>query len=231
MFDKKKVLTICILLLAIPIVIFSGGFLFREKYYAWISLCVALLSCIPLFYCFEQKNNSAKELTVVAVMIALSVAGRFVFAWLPSFKPVTAITVIAAIYIGKEAGFAVGALSAVVSNFYFGQGPWTPFQMFSWGVIGFFAGLLSNPLQKNKIILCIYGVLAGVLFSLTMDIWTVVWADGTLNLSRYTTALLTSLPVTIQYAISNVVFLLFLTKPVGTKLERIKKKYGLFLQN
>lgn len=228
MFKLKNSVTVCILLLVVPAVVIIGGLIFREKYYAWISLCVAVLSCIPLFYCFERKENTSKELTVIAVMIALSVAGRFVFAWIPGFKPVTALTVIAAVYLGKESGFVVGALTAVVSNFYFGQGPWTPFQMFAWGLIGFLAGLLAKPLQKNKILLCIYGAFAGVLFSAMMDIWTMLWAEGTFNLSRYIASAVTALPVTVEYAVSNVIFLLLLSKPIGTKLERMKIKYGLF---
>ncbi len=226
---KKNILTAAVFLIAIPAVIISGVVFFREKSYAWLSLCIAVFSCIPLFWCFERKESSAKEITVLAVMIAISVAGRFVFAWLPGFKPVTAITVIVALWLGKEAGFVVGSLSAVVSNFYFGQGPWTPFQMFAWGLIGFIAGILANPLKKNKILLCIFGALAGILFSLTMDIWSVIWFDSGFNISRYIAIITASLPSTVEYAVSNIIFLLLLSKPIGEKLERIKTKYGLFI--
>ena len=228
MSKQKNSITVCLLLLLIPAVVVLGAVIFKEKYYAWISLCVAVLSCIPLFYSFERRESSSKELTVLAVMIAISAAGRFIFAWLPGFKPITAITVIVAIWLGKEAGFVVGSLSAVVSNFYFGQGPWTPFQMFSWGLLGFLAGLLARPMRKNKIILCFFGALAGVMFSITMDVWTTLWSDGTFNLSRYGASVISALPVTVEYAVSNVIFLLLLSKPIGEKLERIKKKYGLF---
>lgn len=226
--NKKNYLTVGILLLLVPAAVILGAVIFKEKYYAWISLSVAILSCLPLFYCFEHKESSAKELTTLAVMVAISAAGRFVFAWLPGFKPTTAITVIAAVWLGKEAGFVVGALSAVVSNFYFGQGPWTPFQMFAWGFIGFAAGLLAKPLRRNRVLLCAFGVLAGIAFSLLMDVWTTVWADGGFNMTRYAAAAISALPVTVEYAVSNLVFLLILTKPIGEKLERIKKKYGLF---
>ncbi len=228
MSNKKNPLTLIILLLLIPAVVILGAVVFKEKHYAWISLCVALLSCIPLFYSFERKESSSKELTVLAAIIAISSVGRFIFAWLPGFKPITAITIIAAIWLGYEAGFVVGSLSAVISNLYFGQGPWTPFQMLAWGLLGFLAGLLSKPLQKSKILLCVSGLLAGILYSLTMDIWTTIWADGTFNLLRYKAAIISSLPITAEYAVSNAVFLLLLSKPIGEKLERIKKKYGLF---
>lgn len=225
---QKSLITACVLLLAVPAAVIFGAVIFKEKYYAWISLCVAVLSCIPLFYSFVRKESSSKELTVLAVMIAVSAAGRFIFAWLPGFKPITAITVIVAIWLGKEAGFVVGSLSAVVSNFYFGQGPWTPFQMFAWGLLGFFAGLAAKPLRKNKVLLCVFGALAGILYSLTMDIWTTLWADGSFNVPRYIAAVISALPVTAEYAVSNIIFLLILAKPIGDKLERIKRKYGLF---
>lgn len=177
----------------------------------------------------NRKGISSRELAVLAVMIAISVVGRFVFAWLPGFKPVTAITVIAAIWLGKGSGFVVGAMSAVVSNFYFGQGPWTPFQMLAWGLIGFLAGIFGKSFRKNKILLCLLGAFAGVFYSLTMDIWTTLWVDGTFLVSRYLALVVSALPVTIEYAVSNVIFLWILNKPIGEKLERIKKKYGLFV--
>ncbi len=225
---NRKALTAVVLLLVIPLVVFGGAFLFRERFFAWIALCVAVLACMPLFYAFERRQNSAKELTVLAVLIALSVAGRFIFAWLPGFKPITAITVIVAVWLGREAGFAVGALSAVVSNFYFGQGPWTPFQMFAWGLIGFVAGLLSSPLRRSRVLLCVYGALAGILYSATMDVWVTLWADGGFSLPRYLASVIAALPVTAEYAVSNVIFLLLLAHPFGDKLQRLKSKYGLF---
>ncbi len=228
MANFKRLLTPLILLVAIPVLAILGGLVFKDKYYLFISTVVAILSVLPLFYSFTRKNNSSKELTVIAVMVALSVVGRFVFAFLPGFKPVTAITIIAAIYLGKEAGFAVGAFSAIISNMYFGQGPFTPFQMFCWGLLGFIAGLISKPLIKNKLLVCIYGGFAGIFYSAVMDIFTTLWMDGSFNITRYLASVIAALPVTIEYVISNVVFLLLLAKPIGNKLLRIKKKYGLF---
>lgn len=120
----------------------------RETLCVDIPLRISACSCarVPLF---RKRDTSSKELVVLCVMIALSAAGRFIFAWLPGFKPVTAITVITAMWLGRDAGFAVGALSAAVSNFYFGQGPWTPFQMLAWGLIGFSAGVLAGPMRKS----------------------------------------------------------------------------------
>lgn len=224
----RRWLTIGLLLILIPVVVIGGAMLFEEKYYAWVSLAVALLSCLPLFICFERKHSTAKELMTLAVLVAVSAAGRFVFAWLPGFKPVTALAVITAMYLGREAGFLVGSLSAVVSNFYFGQGPWTPFQMLAWGFVGFLAGVLADPLKRRKIWMVLYGVLAGILFSAIMDIWSTLWVDGTFNLARYLAACVSGLTFTVEYAVSNVIFLFLLAKPIGEKLERVVRKYGMF---
>lgn len=226
--NLRRLLTALLLLVAVPLVVIGSGILFREEHYGLAAFAVAVLSLIPLFYAFERRDATAGELAVISVLIALSVVGRLVFAWLPAFKPVTAVTVIAALYLGREAGFAVGALSALLSNLYFGQGPWTPFQMLSWGLIGFTAGILAQPLRANRLLLALYGVLAGVLYSLVMDVFTTLWADGGFSLARFGASVFTALPVTAMYAVSNVLFLLLLTKPLGEKLQRIQTKYGLF---
>ncbi len=229
MSKKKSIITLAIFIILIPVIVLLGASVFKEKSYAFTILLVAFASLIPLFYAFERKENSSKELTIIAVMVALSSIGRFIFAFLPGFKPVTAITIIAAIYLGKEAGFVIGSLSAVISNFYFGQGPWTPFQMLSWGLIGLVAGLLAKKLKGNKVLLSLFGIFAGVFYSLALDVWTTLWVDGTFNIARYLASITTAIPITIEYAVSNVIFLLLLTKPLGSKLNRIKTKFGLFL--
>ena len=216
-------LRIVIPAIAIPAVVAAGVVLFDEKRWAFVTLAVTLFS-LALFLCgFEQRKTGARRAVAVAVMTALSVAGRFI----PLFKPVTALTVITAIYLGGEAGFLVGALSAVISNFYFGQGPWTPFQMFAWGMIGLLAGLLAGWLRKSRVLLLVYGLFAGVAFSLLMDVWTVLWYSGGLSWAAYLAAIVSAAPYTALYAVSNVIFLLLCAKPFGEKLERIRTKYGI----
>ncbi|OGO93201.1 MAG: hypothetical protein A2Y17_05315 [Clostridiales bacterium GWF2_38_85] len=193
-----------------------------------MSLAVTIFAIAAFLLSFEHKKNSSRELTVIAVMTALSVVGRMIFALLPGFKPVTAIVVITAMYFGVEAGFLTGALSAVISNLTFGQGAWTPFQMLSWGIIGLLAGFLSPILKKSKIMLSVYAVISGILFSFIMDFWSVLWIDNNINWARLGAFAVTALPVTIEYAVSNVIFLLLLAKPIGKKLDRVKIKFGLF---
>ena len=135
------------------------------------SLCyivAAFATLVPFFGDFERKTTS-ELIAISAVMTGISVAGRFLFAPIPFFKPVTAIVIITGISLGKQCGFMVGALSALISNIYFGQGPWTPFQMLAWGLIGYFAGVLASKLNSSKVLLYFYGGFSGIIYSLIMD--------------------------------------------------------------
>ncbi len=218
----RTAMKIFIPFLLIPFAVLLGGRIFGERNHMFVSLFIAVLSLLLFIAGFEKKVTGTRRAVIVSVMTALSVAGRFI----PFFKPVTAVTVITAIWLGGEAGFLVGALSALISNFYVGQGPWTPFQMLAWGLIGLFAGFMSKYLQKSKTAVLIYGVFSGILFSVIMDIWSVMWYDGGFNISLYKTALIAALPHTLLYAVSNFIFLFFAIKPFGEKLNRIKIKYG-----
>ena len=222
----RKTIILLTVLLLIPITIYFGSVVFGSKKYAFITFAVTLLSLIPFFITFERKKENTMKVTMLATMTALSVFGRLAFSFFPFFKPVTAIVIICGMFLGPEAGFLCGALTALISNFYFGQGAFTPFMMFAWGIVGFFAGLFSFLLRKNTVVLLMYGVIGGVGYSLIVDIWSVIWQDGYFNFSRYAVLIATALPMTVMYAVSNVIFLLILAAPFGKKLERIKEKYG-----
>ncbi len=205
-----------------PALVLLGAVVFREEQYLFISFMAAALALLLFFAAFERKTVGTRRMVIAAVMTALCIAGRF----LPFFKPVTAITVITALYLGKETGFLVGGMAALLSNFYFGQGPWTAFQMLSWGMIGWFAGLLADPLKRHKALLLLYGVLSGAAYSLVMDVWTVLWYGNGFDVSLYLAAVATALPHTLLYAASNFLFLWWMAKPFGDKFERIRIKYG-----
>ncbi|MEK3763434.1 ECF transporter S component [Solibacillus sp. FSL K6-4121] len=213
---------------AMPAVLYLGITVFEDRKYYMISLCVIALSCIPFFISFERRKPQPREILTIAVMAAISVAGRCLFVATPGFKPVTAITAITGFALGAEAGFLTGALSALVSNMFFGQGPWTPFQMFTWGMIGFVAGLLGKTKWiTKKVPLVLFGIFAGIFFSFGMDIWGAISTYGVFETEAYVLALASAIPFTIIYAVSNVIFLLILTKPIMEKLTRIKIKYGM----
>ena len=219
----RRILRTVLPFILIPAAVALGVFAVESQYHALISFFVAICSLLLFFCGFEKKKIGSRRLVIVAVMIALSVVGRM----FPIIKPVTAFAVISGMFLGSEAGFLVGSFSALISNFYFGQGPWTPFQMLAWGLIGFFAGVLASPLKRSRLFLYFYGILAAVAFSLLMDVWSAVWLAGEFVPSLYFAKLLTSLPHTALYAASNVIFLILFAKPFSEKLGRIKIKYGI----
>ena len=147
-----------------------------------------MLALIPFFLKFESSLPQAKEVVLIAVLTALTVVMRIVFSPLPFFKPVTALIILAALVFGSEAGFLIGALSALLSNFYYGQGIWTPFQMFAWGLIGSLSGLLKGILNRKILVillLLMLGIFSGFVFAVIMDIQTVLFIDNYFNLKRF----------------------------------------------
>lgn len=219
----RNIVRIIFLFAMIVIVVSIGIFVVRGKYHMAISTIVAILSWV-LFVCgLDRKKVGNRRVVIVSVMVALSVIGRM----FPVLKPVTVFAMLSGMFLGAEAGFLVGSFSALISDFWFGQGPWTPFQMLAWGLIGFFAGVLATPLKRSRLFLYVYGVLAAVVFSVIMDVWSAIWIAGEFSLSIYIAKLITSVPYTVLYAVSNVIFLFFFAKPFSEKLERIRIKYGI----
>ena len=206
----------------VPVMTVAGALLFDGKRQIFVAMGVAAMALLLFAAGFEKKSTGTRRMVIVAVMVALCFAGRFI----PFLKPIAALTIITGLYLGGEAGFLVGAMSAILSNFYFGQGPWTAFQMLAWGLIGLFAGLLSERLLKSRPLLLIYGAVTGVAYSFIMDIWTVLWYDRGFEIKLYLAALVTAIPYTASYVVSNLVFLYLLAPPFGEKLARIKVKYG-----
>lgn len=222
----KKKSSIWFLFIGSVLLLVLGSVVFQEKRYAWISFGIAVLSCLAILYSFDRRHTHIRRIVLISVMTALSVAGRFLFSAVPAFKPMTAVIVMAGMYFGAEAGFLCGAFTALLSNFYFGQGPWTPFQMVSLGLIGMFAGICHKPLKRSRIALVIYAVFAGAFYSVIMDVWTVLWSQSSFEPKLYAAALLAAAPFTILYSISNVIFLLLMRRPLGARLERVITKYN-----
>lgn len=201
----------------------------NDRKYLFVSLCIALSSCGMVYSAYERKRGGIRRMVLIAVLVAMAVVGRCIFAPVPGFTPVAAIAIISAVYLGAEPGFIVGSLTALVSDIFFGIGPWTPFQMCAWGIVGMGAGIpFIRKHFSGKIPVLIYGALSGAVYSVIMDIWTVLSIDGTFNFSRYVGAFVTSVPFIFIYAISNIIFLAVLYRPIGKKLLRMNKKHCIF---
>ena len=228
--SKRTKAAAALILVCIPAILFVGSYYFDVKNYYLMALLVLLACMLPFFMVFEGRKPQARELTVIAVLCALGVAGRAAFFMLPQFKPVLALTIIAGVAFGGETGFLVGAMTMLASNFLFSQGPWTPFQMFAAGIIGFLAGVLFRKgwLRRSRGALCLFGAIASiVIYGGLMNPVSALLYSQDLSWQVLVSYYLTGFPVDCVHAAATVFFLWVLAEPMLEKLDRIKTKYGL----
>lgn len=228
---SKRTLTATVLiLLLIPVTLLVGETYLAGRKYYFIALLILLEMMLPFFLVFEGRKPQARELIIIATLCAIGVAGRAAFFMLPNFKPVMALTIIAGVAFGGETGFLVGAMTMLASNMLFSQGPWTPWQMFAMGIIGFLAGLLfrKGMLRRGRTSLCIFGALSAiVIYGGIMNTASALMWAGALQWGTVLSYIITGFPVDCIHASATWLFLWFAAEPMLEKLDRIKVKYGL----
>lgn len=227
---KRTSAAAVMILLLIPLTIFVGVTYLQDKKYLFISLLVMLECMLPFFLVFEGRKPQARELVIIAVLCAIAVAGRTAFYFVPQFKPVIAIVIISGIALGAESGFLVGSLTMLLSNIVFQQGPWTPWQMFAAGIIGFLAGILFNRglLSRSRVPLCIFGFIATVvIYGVIMNTSSAVISHTQMNPETITAFLALGFPFDLVHGIATALFLFIGAEPMLEKLDRVKTKYGL----
>ena len=226
----RPVITAAAMLLAVPATVFFGVKFLGDRRYYVISLLILLEVFAAFALVFENRKPRARELIVVAVMCAIGITGRAAFFMLPQFKPVIAIVIIAGVAFGGETGFLVGAMTGFLSNMLFGQGPWTPWQMFAFGLVGFIAGVLSAKgiLGRSRAALCIFGGLTTVaVYGFIINLSTVITYQRNINVQMLWFALVYGFPLDMVHAAATVTFLFLISRPMLEKLDRVKLKYGL----
>ena len=223
---KNRWIVWLICLLAIALTLALGSMLPRSWHYLTSTLMILEL-LIPFFLAFEGRKPQARELVLIAVLCALAVAGRVAIP-IPNFKAIFAIVMITGIAFGPETGFLVGAVSALTSNFFYSQGPFTPWQMLAYGMGGMVFGLLFCRLPRKPWLMAVFGF-AGVLLVVCplLDTCTLVLSPITLNLKNILAVYTVSLPMNLIQAGCTAAILLLLGKPLLEKLHRIQTKYGL----
>ena len=228
--EKRTLFASFLILLLIPLTIFAGVFFFGDRKYYFVSLLIILETMIPFFMVFESRKPKARELIVISVLCAIATIGRGAFFMLPQFKPIVAIVIISGVCFGGETGFLVGAVTGFVSNFFFGHGPWTPWQMFALGIIGFIAGILFKKgfLRKTKASLCVFGFLATfIIYGGIMNPASIIMWQNEITKDMIIFSYIKGIPFDLIHSISTAFFLWFISEAMIEKLERIKVKYGL----
>lgn len=185
-------------------------------------LCLALLT---FFWRFETTGVSSKQIALIATLATLAAIVRVPFAVIMSLQPTTFVVMISGYVFGSQTGFMVGAVAALVSNFFLGQGPWTPWQMFSWGFCGLLAGFI--PSRHNRFPLLLFAVLSGFcgyLFGWIMNIWHWGGFVYPLNLQTFLATYMASLPFDTLHALGNIAFAVLFGPPFYHILLRYRKK-------
>lgn len=225
---KRSVLaSVLIIFLLIPATLFLGTRLTGRMYYLTCTLMIIEMM-LPFFLVFETRKPQARELVTLAVLCALAVASRVVFV-LPNFKPIIGIVMIAGIALGPEAGFMTGAISAFASNFFFSQGPWTPWQMMAYGIGGFLAGIVFRRCKKlHPLRLGLFGfVSVMVLVGPLLDACTIFTTASTITWEYVLAVLSMGLWHNLQHAAACAATVMLLGPPLLKKIGRLKKKYGM----
>ena len=224
--SRRTWFALVLMLLVVPLLLYLSVRYFHGRKYLICSLIVIIAAMIPFFMMFEGRKPKAREIMVISVLAAIGVAGRAAFFMVPSFKPVAAIVILTGISFGGEAGFLVGCLIMMLSNMFMGQGPWTPWQMFAFGMIGFLAGILYQKgiLKARKADLCIFGFLSVFLiYGGIMNPASALMAYGTITWQSLLAFYISGAPVDLVHALSTVIFLWFLSRPLLEKLDVSRK--------
>ena len=234
---KSTLFSILDIVVLIPATLYLGMQLTGKAHYLTSTLII-IETMLPFFFAFETRKPQARELVIIAVMCALAVAARVVVQ-IPTFKPMLAVIMIAGIALGAEAGFLTGSISAFASNFFFSQGPWTPWQMMAYGIGGFLSGFLfhkkrpfaNKPFLAN-VVLAVYGFFAIVLVvGPLLDTCTVLTTGSTLSWEFALTIYGLGFPANVSLGVATAITMFFISKPLLNKLDRLIVKYGMMEAN
>ncbi len=231
--SKTALIWACTIVAAVLTV--AAGAALRGKSYIVVSVLLVIYAMVPFFASFEQRRPQARELITVAVMVALAVAARTAFIWLPHFKPMAAIVMVAGVALGPSAGFVVGAFAALASSFIFGLGPWTPWQMLSFGM----CGLVFGALAKGGIIPCdewswkarVAVAVGGGAFVLLvagpiLDTSSVFLMLSSITPEGVVAVYLAGVPVNAMQAVATGLTLALVGDPILERLSRLRKKFA-----
>jgi len=214
-----------VMLVALPVVMLLWAWL-KLPNAALVTSACAVVSILPFFISFESQRHKARDLMPIIVMTALAVAGRLIFAPVPAVKPVTALVIITGLCFGREEGFITGALTMLVSNIFFGQGPWTPWQMFTMGLVGYLAGVMgSRGLLKHRWSIAVFGFAMVFLYGFILDTWTLVGFVADMNAGSIAATYGAGFLTNLAGAIGTVVFLAPIAATWPRMFGRIKEKY------
>lgn len=224
--SKKKIWIEVFLIFLIFLFIYLAKTL-SFSYYLSTSSTIVLIF-IMLLVDFEFRQIKALELSILALMTGLAVGSRLAFAWLPYFKPIGGLIVISGLAFGPTYGFFVGAFSMLISNMFFGQGPWTPWQMLAFGILGFLASLIKPRFRKRLFMTLSSFFLIVLVTGPILDTSSVLFYTEKFSFKTAVPIYLAGLPVNIYLGLSTGLFIFLFGEEILFYLEKLKGKYKLF---
>lgn len=226
---SKSLFPLLIIAICIVLIISWQLFLAESVNVYIISILILMLSMCPFFFSFEKNNSTAREITLIATLIAIAVISRAAFYLIPQVKPIAAVVIASSVCLGAKRGYIIGAFSAFLSNFIFVQGIWTPFQMVALGTIGFISGIVFKYIEANRINLAIVGfILSFVLYGLIVDMSTIISVYGNnITLQGILSVYVSGIPFNAVFGVSTAVFLFIFGESFVKKINRVNIKYNL----
>ena len=199
-----------------------------DRHYILLSMICLVASMLPFYWHFEARQSEAREVVFIAVLATIAAFGRVAMAAVPDVKPTSFVVIMTGLVLGKEDGFLVGSTAAIVSNIFLGQGPWTPWQMFCWGMMGVLAGMLRQfKWAHNRYFLAVLGLICGFLFGWIMDLWYALVYVQPLTIKTFIAAYIASFYFDLAHGITTAVLLFLFYKSWYRIITRFKYKYGL----
>ena len=196
---------------------------------SWIVASMAILGAalVAGFACYERRHPTSRVLALVATLAALAALGRIAFAPLPNVKPTTDIVLISGYVLGGAPGFAVGAVAALTSNLFFGQGPWTPWQMVAWGLVGVAGAALARAAGRDlgRVPLAVACGAAGLLYGAIMNVSLWVTYSGGHTWAALAAYFGTSLWFDVAHVVGNVFFCLAFGPVLVKALARYRTRF------
>jgi energy-coupling factor transport system substrate-specific component len=187
------------------------------------SFVILALALAGGFAWYERSRPSSRTVALVASLAALATLGRIAFAPLPNVKPTTDIVLIAGYTLGGAPGFAVGAVAAIASNIVFGQGPWTPWEMLAWGLVGLLGAALARRRRPiPRIVLALICAAAGFAYGLVLNFSTWVTFTGQHNLAQFLLIEGQAFTFDLAHAVGNFVFFLAFGPALIRALRRFR---------
>lgn len=199
----------------------------------------AMIVCamVPFVASFENRRPQAREVVLLAVMCALAAASRAAFVWVPHFKPMAAIVMITGIALGPQSGFLAGAVSVLASNFLFGQGYWTPWQMLAFGLAGLVFGAAFGrdsfrrgalPVGRRVALAAAGGAFVMLVLGPVLDTSSVLMFLSRMTPEGVLAIYLAGVPVNAVHALATAATLLLAANPILSRVSRVSLKFGLY---